>query len=196
MAKDNLLKRGFKAQSERLAENYRKELGIHACGSLCAFDLAKHLSVSVYPATEFLTDVIDLNLLKGENGMPDEFSALTIPTATSNRIIIYNPFHSKARQQSDVMHEIAHIICEHKRSQTEYGFKIPIGMHEYDDIQEEEAKCLGATLQLAKPCLLWARNRSMTMDEIASHFTASSEMVQYRANMIGLYNTYKRRKLN
>lgn len=192
MAKKDLLKKGFKPHSERLAENYRKELGIHPCGALCAFDLACHLSIPVYPATKYLSDTKHLDLLKGENGMLDEFSALTIPTATSDRIIIYNPFHSKARQQSDVMHEIAHVICDHKRSQIDYGFKIPIGMHEFDEVQEEEAKCLGATLQLAKPCLLWARKRSLTTNEIASHFTASLEMVQYRANMIGLYRSYRK----
>ncbi|WP_321480138.1 ImmA/IrrE family metallo-endopeptidase [uncultured Bacteroides sp.] len=186
MAKDNLLKRGFKAQAERLAEKYRTELEIHACGSLCAFALAKHLSIPIYPATDFLESETHIDLLKGENEMPSEWSALTMPTAKGNRIIIYNPYHSDARQQSDIMHEIAHIICKHKRSQLQYEFKIPIGMHEFDEVQEEEAKCLGATLQLARPCLLWARKKHMTTDQVATHFNASSEMVKYRKNMLRL----------
>ena len=106
--------------------------------------------------------------------------------AAGDQIVINNPFHSTARQQSDVMHELAHIICKHERRQTEYDFEIPFGMRYFNEVQEEEAKCLGATLQLATPCLLWSRKRSMTHEEISSHFNASIDMVTYRMNMTGI----------
>ena len=193
MAKNGILRRGFKSEAERLAEKYRKELGIHPCGALCAFALAEHLSIPVHSATDILKEVQYIDLLSGQNGMPNEWSALTMPTAQGHQIIIYNPYHSTARQQSDIMHEIAHVICKHTRSQSKYDFEIPMGMHEYDEVQEEEAKCLGSTLQLAKPCLLWARKRSMTTDEVALHFIASTEMVQYRTNMLGLNSIYNKK---
>ncbi|MEO6328749.1 MAG: ImmA/IrrE family metallo-endopeptidase [Ginsengibacter sp.] len=186
MAAKNILKRGFKANSERLAKQYREKLKIHPCAPLCAFKLAEYLAIPVFSATTFLTLPDEIKLLSGANGKDCEWSALTMITKAGNRIIIYNNFHSVARQQSDIMHELAHIICNHKRGQIDYDFEIPIGMREFDEEQEEEAKCLGSTLQLATPCLLWASKRSMTTEAIAAYFNASNDMVTYRMNMTGI----------
>jgi Zn-dependent peptidase ImmA (M78 family) len=186
LAKKDILKRGFKAHAERKAKAFRTELSIHPCAPLCAFKLAEHLSVPIYPATDFLTSSNDLNKLKGFNGQDSGWSALTMVTKAGNRIVIHNSFNSVARQQSDIMHELAHIICEHQRSLSEYDFEIPFGMRNFDELQEEEAKCLGSTLQLPTPCLLWAKKRNMVPQEIASHFNASVDMVIYRMNMTGI----------
>ena len=59
-------------------------------------------------------------------------------------------------------------------------------LREFDEVQEEEAKCLGAALQLAKPCLFWANKRSMSYEDIANYFNASKDMVTYRMNMTGI----------
>jgi Zn-dependent peptidase ImmA (M78 family) len=69
-------------------------------------------------------------------------------------------------------------------------------MRDFDKLQEEEeeAICLGATLQLSKPCLLWVRKRNMTNEEIASHFNASVEMVNFRMSMTGLNKQFYRKK--
>jgi hypothetical protein len=183
LAKKEILKRGFKADAERKAKAYRIALSIHPCAPLCAFKLAGYLTVPVYPATDFFTHIDDINNL---NCFDSEWSALTMITKVGNRIIVHNPFNSVARQQSDVMHELAHIICDHKRCQTEYDFEIPFGMRQFDELQEEEAKCLGSTLQLPTPCLLWAKKREMLPDAIAIHFNASVDMVIYRMNMTGI----------
>lgn len=114
--------------------------------------------------------------------------------SSNKKIILHNPYHSIARQQSDVMHELSHIICNHERTEVEYESPIPFGLRDYDPIQEEEAKCLGSTLQLAKPGLLWARNKSMTYEEIANHFNASLDMVTYRMNVTGISYTFSKRK--
>lgn len=185
-----ILKRGFKANADRLAKQYREKLGIHPCAPLCAFKLAEYLQIPAYSATKFLTLPEEIKLLSGVNGKDCEWSALTMKTQTGNRIIIYNPFHSLARQQSDVMHELAHIICNHENIKKDYDFEIPFGMREYDEEQEEEAKCLGSTLQLATPCLLWAKKRNMATEIIAAHFNASTEMVIYRMNMSGITKRY------
>lgn len=186
MATKNILVRGFKTKAERLAKHYRDLLNIHPCEPLCAFALAEYLLVHVYKATEFVILPDQIKILSGSNGKNCEWSALTMITESGNRIIIYNPFNSMARQQSDMMHELAHIICKHERSQKEYDFEIPFGMREFDEIQEEEAKCLGSTLQLATPCLLWAKKRNMTIPEITVHFNASVDMVSYRMNLTGI----------
>lgn len=186
MAVKNILKRGFKSNAERLAKQYRVKLRIHPCAPLCAFKLAEYLKVPVFCATEFLTLPSDVKILKGINGTDCEWSALTMTTKTGNKIIIHNPYHSVVRQQSDIMHELAHLICKHERHQAEYDFEIPFGMRHYDEVEEEEAKCLGSTLQLATPCLLWARKKKMTIEDIGEYFNASKAMVIYRMNITGI----------
>lgn len=186
MAEKSILKRGFKSNAERLAKEYRNNLKIHPCGFLCAFKLAEYLNIPIFSAKDFISDPNELCLLSGENGIECEWSALTMTTKNNTQIIIHNPYHSIGRQQSDLMHELAHIICNHTRSKSDYNFEIPFGMRHFDELQEEEAKCLGSTLQLATPCLLWAKKKNMTNESIASHFKASIEMVIYRMNITGV----------
>lgn len=176
------LKWGFKAKAERLAKQYREELKIHPCDALCAFKLAEHLKIPVFKATKFITLPDEIERLSNNC----EWSALTMPNFEGRNIILHNPFHSEARQQSDLMHELAHIICEHEHAVTVHDTPLPFGMREYDSEKEEEAKCLGSTLQLATPCLLWASKNNMTNEEIADHFTASIDMVKYRMNTTGI----------
>ena len=191
MAAKIILKRGFKTKAEEWAKHYRGCLKIHPCAPLCAFKLAEHLEIPIYGATEFPKLPSEINLLSGANGKDCKWSALTMPTNAGNRIIIYNSFHSLARQQSDLMHELAHIICKHERLKAKYDFEIPFGMRNIEEEeQEEEAKWLGSTLQLATPCLLWARKRNMATQEIAAYFNASFEMVIYRMNITGITKRY------
>lgn len=186
MASTNILKRGFKARAEKIATECRENLKIHPCAPLCAFKLAKYLNVEIYNTTEFLKEVHEI----------EGFSALTMITKIGNRIIIHNSFHNPFRQQSNIMHEIAHILCEHKVKELPVGVNLPFGMRDFDKLQEEEAICLGATLHLSKPCLLWARKRNMTNEQIASYFNASVEMVNFRMSMTGLNKPFYRNKVS
>jgi Zn-dependent peptidase ImmA (M78 family) len=179
----DLLKRGFKAKAEKLAQEYRDKMSLHVCSPLCAFKLAEHLQISVYSAIEFLSSSDEIERLSNENF---GWSALTMVTRANNRIIIHNPYHSKARQQSDIMHEIAHVICEHKHILPQYDFEIPLGMRTFDEVQEEEAICLGSTLQITRPGLLWALKRNYTIEQIADHFNSSVEMATYRTQISGV----------
>jgi Zn-dependent peptidase ImmA (M78 family) len=183
----NILERGFKADAERQAIYYREALSIHPCAPLCAFKLAKHLKISIYSALEFPITSNEIGILKGSNGLGNEWSALTMITKLGNQIIIHNPFHSSARQQSNIMHELAHILCKHEHPKVS-DIRIPVGIRHFNELHEEEAKHLGATLQLAKPCLLWAKKHNMNNDEIAAYFNASNEMVNFRLNSTGLNN--------
>lgn len=92
MAKKDILKRGFKANAERLAKEYREKLSIHPCGPLPALKLAKYLEVSVYKATDILVSEDDIALLSGKNGEECGWSALTMNTKANNKIIILQSF--------------------------------------------------------------------------------------------------------
>ena len=196
MANKPVLKRGFKANAERKALEIRKSLGLSPWSPLCAFKVAEHLKISVYDATEFVNSPSSINILTGNSGHDSEWSALTMWTKAENRIIIYNPFHSQARQQSDIMHELAHIICEHEGYENNENLSLPFGLRKYHAEQEEEANCLGSTLQLAKPCLFWAKKRNLPYEEIAKYFNASTDMVKFRMNITGISkHSYMNKKI-
>jgi hypothetical protein len=69
------LKRGFKAEAERISTKLREEVGVHPCAKLCAFELAKHLKLEIYQATDFIKDEKGLSLLEGVNGFKNELKA-------------------------------------------------------------------------------------------------------------------------
>jgi Zn-dependent peptidase ImmA (M78 family) len=184
MAK-SVLKHGFKAKAERLSLQYRQELGLQNHSPLCGFVLAEHLRIKVFKASTFLTSVEDISRLKGEIGVDCGWSALTMQNKYGETIIVYNPFHSEARQQSDIMHELSHFICGHSLEAHNFGFELPIGMRSYNELYEEEAKCLGSTLQLTKEGLLWGLKNNFDVEQLAQHFNASSKMVNYRLRLSG-----------
>jgi len=184
VAKD-ILKRGFKAEAERTSIRYRKELDLEGHAPLCAFKLAEHLKIGVFKANEWVNSAKDIQLLNGS-----DWSALTMKGKSGSTIIIHNPYNSPARQQADIMHELSHIICGHSFENHDTGFQLPMGMRSFNELFEEEAKCLGATLQLTKDGLLWGLRNDMNVAKLAEHFNASTEMVNYRLRMSGAAKQY------
>lgn len=187
------LQRGFKAKAEKIAQGYREILGKNIWDPLCAFELATHLDITVYSATDLISDVKSIQSLSGSGKEKSGWSALTMTTKNNNKIIIHNTFHSGARQQSNIMHELSHIICGHK-IQDNRLVNLPIGMRDYNPLHEEEANCLGSTIQLPRSALTWATNRNMTDNEMASYFNASIEMVKYRLRMSGVLKQFYYKK--
>jgi hypothetical protein len=185
VAAKSILKRGFKAKAERLALEYREKLGLSPHSPLCAFLLADYLSIPVYEATEFLVSNTDRDRLAGAGINDCGWSALTMKAGSGQTIILHNPFHTPARQQSNIMHELAHIICGHAFDILEIDVPIPIGMRNFNEVHEEEAKSLGSSLQLPRPGLLWGLKENMSVEQIAVYFNASVEMVNYRIRMSG-----------
>lgn len=186
MAKASLLPRGFKAKAERTALALRKELGFLPTDPLCGFKLAEHMEIPVYPATEFFPEGTNIDDLVGTANKDKGWSALTLKTEKNNTIIVHNHLQAAPRQQSNLMHEIAHIICDHKRPETHKDVAIPFFMRDYDQQQEEEAIYLGAALQITRDGLIWALKKRMEMTEIAEHYNASIAMVQLRINSTGV----------
>ena len=191
MAKKNYLKRGFKAKAERISNQFRAELGLDFNEPLCGFELAKYLEIKVI-SPEFLDlDNYELDILMGNFKYSSGWSALTMTNHKKEKIIIHNTRASKARQQSDLMHELAHIICKHEIVVPE-GVKLPSYMRYYDKSQEAEAEYLGSALQLPRECLLWAlTSGNMSKNEIATNYTASLQMVNYRISTTGIFRQLK-----
>jgi hypothetical protein len=113
------------------------------------------------------------------------WSAATVSVGTYV-VIINNPSHALPRQESDIMHEISHIICKHVPSKLIYIGGLPFPLREYNTEQEEEASWLGACLQLPRSALWAAVKRRMTVSEMGQYFQASEEMIRYRRQITGV----------
>lgn len=183
MAGKSLVDRGFKANAERLSERYRSELGLSKFAPLDAFQLADHLKVPVFCVDDF-TELPDEKLRRLQD--PSQFSAMWMPNEDGDRIIIHNNHHSPKRQQSNVMHELAHIIQGHEIPEEAAKLCLLYGLHYYNAKQEEEAKLLGACLQITRPGLLWSLKRNLTEDEISEYYRASTDMVSFRLKTSGV----------
>jgi hypothetical protein len=178
------MQRGFKTWAERKSTELRAALQLPVHGYLSATVLARHLKLTVIGpselpgiSTEVVSELLTVN--------PDCWSAVTIPT-DAGVVIVYNTRHAPTRRESDLMHEIAHVVCGHKGATVQCSGKLPWAFRTFNEDQEDEAKWLGACLQIPRAGLVWAINRKMAGAEIAEHFHASESLVKFRRNTTGV----------
>lgn len=177
-------RRGFKKWVDEKALDIRKQLGKSNYAPICAFDLCKLLRIPVYTPRDIQglsSQYID-NLL---NDGSSHWSAVTIPIKKNEYIIIHNPIHTPARQQSNLMHEIAHILCGHCLIGSKKIAGLPECLRDFNEDQENEADWLGGCLLLPRPALLFCLQRGMSVEAIASRYNCSVEMAKYRINITG-----------
>lgn len=182
MTVNNNFKRGFKTEAEKKSICYREILGLERTAPLPAIHLANHLKIMVLVPVDIFTDgTSTLSHLENSN----EWSALTLISKKGNRLIIHNEKHSSARQESNIMHEIAHFICDHPFPENSALNQETIFSRHYNEEQEMEAEWLGGCLQLPREALIWALRKKMSQSDIAQYFNASADMVRYRINSTG-----------
>ncbi len=175
--------RGFKKQSEEKAIFFRRELGLHPYDPLPAQRLSEYLNIKILTPSEILEKTSDCYKILISS---KEWSALTLPCMSGNRIIIHNNKNSKYRQESDLMHELAHVICEHETPDNRRIDGFEILLRNYNEQQEKEAEWLGGCLQLPRDALVWHIKRNLSVKEIAEVFSASQTMVRFRINSTGV----------
>lgn len=181
-----VLPRGFAGKAERIAEDQRVQLGLSVFAPLDAFALAEHRGVGVYTPSELNLDERGLFVLQGWDTKEIEWGALTWRRKDRRPVIIHNCACSPARQQSNMMHELAHLILEHEHPYDDDDLlsQLPLMRH-YDPVQEAEAECLGATLQVTKAALIAKLKRGHSNEEIATTYFASSQMIDFRKKQSG-----------
>lgn len=177
-------KYGFKAKAERLSEEHRTQLSLTKFDALDAFLLADHLDIPIITIDE-LKASLPSNFYKTLCDT-DKFSAMWTVNEDGDKFIIHNNHHSPKRQQSNLMHELAHIILNHQISPEAARLCFLTGLHYFNKEQEQEAKYLGACLQITRPGLLWALKQGFSNSKISDYYKASPEMVTYRLNISGV----------
>lgn len=175
--------RGFKTESERKAVLYRKELGLKPYDPLPSENLSRYLKIKIITPSDVLSKTSNNYKILANS---KEWSALTLICKSGDRVIIHNEKNSKARQESDLMHEIAHVICKHDTSERTRINGEDILLRTYNEEQEKKAEWLGGCMQLPREALLWHLRRNHSIKEIATIFSASESMVRFRINSTGV----------
>lgn len=174
------LRRGFKAEAERDAARVRKELGLAPHDRLDPRDLARHLGVAVVDASD-LVGIEELEEL--ERLQSFAFSAATFEIEDRS-IVVVSPLRTVGRQNSDIAHELAHVMLSHNLSEIREVDGMPFRTCKPDE--EEEATVFGGTLLLPRPLLLSAARRQATIEEISQQYDVTIEMARFRYNSTGV----------
>jgi hypothetical protein len=174
------MRRGFKAEAERRAASVRKEMGKRPSEYVPAAELARYAGAEIRAADE-LTSLTKLETL--EELQPGAFSACTF-TIGNRHIVVYSPLASPGRTQSDITHEVAHLLLEHsvKSVETIAG----VSFFTCDEEEEQEANWLAGCLLLPRPLLLAAARRGMSSSAIADTYGVSENMAAFRLRTTGV----------
>ena len=108
----------------------------------------------------------------------EAWSAITVSDGT-NYLIVLNSNHTSARSNSNLAHEIAHVILGHEPS---IMFILPQNdtiLRTHNKEQEEEANWLAAAILLPRDALIYARERGMSDEEICAEYGVSRAMLRF-----------------
>jgi Zn-dependent peptidase ImmA (M78 family) len=174
------LPRGFKADAERKAKEFRAHLGLAANERIDPRDLAEQMSIQVVSADTLVSrrDLEELDTLQSH-----AFSAATF-AIRERTIVVVNPLRSIGRQNSDIAHELAHVILEHDLSEVRELNGTPFRTCKPDE--EEQATTLGSTLLLPRDLLIYAARHHLGLAEVADQYDVTIEMARYRFNTTGV----------
>jgi len=178
-----MFRRGFKTWCEETALQTRKQMKIAPNAPLDPVQLATFLNIRLRTPEDFpkLPSAIRDRLL-GEHS--DAWSAFTV-NGCNGATIVYNPKHSAARTANNLMHEIAHIILQHKPAKLFINSTgLPIRSHDKD--QEDEANWLAGCLLLPRPILLLHGKRGIPAADVCAKFGVSRDLLTFRMNVSGV----------
>ena len=175
------MRRGFKSEAERLAERTRTQMGLRPHDRLDIRDLARHLNVDVIPADQ----LVDRGRLEElEELQPGAFSAATFHLPDGRTVAVCNPCNDPPRTNSDIAHELAHILLDHDVREIQQ-----LAGHTFltcNPEQEEEANWLAGCLLLPRPLLLREVYAGTDPDTLAARYQVSLAMARFRLNASGV----------
>jgi len=177
------LRRGFKAEAERISAEIREELDLGLLDRLDPLRLAEHLGIPVFT----LRDIARSNgggtgFLQTLRGIEqDAFSAVTIFLG-DRRLIVHNDSHAPTRQASNITHELSHCILEHPPSPV----LSPEGCRYWDARLEAEADFLAGALLVPRDGALALTKRRSPLASIAERYGVSEPLCRWRINETGV----------
>jgi IrrE N-terminal-like domain len=181
------LRRGFKADANRLSLRLRRSLGLTPESPIDLNLIARRLDLVIAPLSSFADVHPDLchHLMRID---PGSFSAATLPCGQNRRVLVHNDHHSRERQRSDIAHEIAHLLLGHP-------FTLPIdtsGCRNIDRDIEDEATWLGATILISNEAAIYIVRAAMDTNAACQAYGVSAPMLKMRINGSGAHIRVRR----
>lgn len=172
-------RRGFKTYANTIATQIRSEFGLRAIDRLDPWALAVDLEILVWPLSDLAREAPDA-VAHLTNGEPEAFSAVTIFQGP-RRTIVHNDAHVRGRQASDIAHELAHGLLQHRPTPAlnDQGCRL------WDQGIEDEARWLGGVLLIPEDGALWIVREGTSEVDAAEHCGVTPPMVRYRVNVTG-----------
>jgi Zn-dependent peptidase ImmA (M78 family) len=187
-----MFRRGFKSWCEETAASVRRDNNLGDTDPLRAEMVAEWLGVPLMAERE-LVDLPAETAKRLVTTHKSVWSAITV-SAGDGHLVIFNSSHSDARQSSDVMHELAHIILSHVPKMSFMDPSKGILIRSFDKDQEEEANWLAGTLLLPRVALLQHRVRQTSDQELRDIYGVSAKMLTFRINTTGVERQLSRRR--
>jgi len=182
------LPRGFSARAERLAQQCRSDAGFDGTVPVDIKAVAAAAGVAVV-AADTLIPVERLHDL--EKVQAYAFSACTFEVE-GRSVIVYSPIHTVGRSNSDIAHELAHILLDHEFSEIQEVSGLPFRTCMPD--QEEQATALGAAILVPEKALMTAAYAGANIEHVARDFEVTVPMARFRWNKLGVSRRVDRRR--
>lgn len=202
-SKDGLL-RGFKAEAERIATRTRSSVGKSPWEACPAQSVARHLGFPVFPISHLVTllRAEELGIVGSIEERTKDLEHLLIETSGVHatvleldeyRMIFHRDTSSPERVESDLMHEIAHILLGHEGCYVDprSSFSLP----SISKQMELEAQWLGAALQIPERGLFALVRQGYSNEAIAHRYGASLQQVTHRRQRLAIDTRVARGRL-
>lgn len=177
------MRRGFKAQAERISLSARKELKVGPRAALDPWSYATHVGVLVLEFADLgLSARSQRRLIESDK---ESWSGMTIKEGPTTAILV-NPAHVRPRQCSTLAHELSHILLKHVPNSVQVSPTGLLLLSDYSDEQEAEADWLGAALLIPREAMMFYRARGETVEQIAKRYGVSEPLCEWRRRTTGV----------
>lgn len=179
------MRRGFKAEAERLSDEIRDDLGLKKTDPLPLDRAAASLGAELRSAA----DLVDTSrLVEIDTLQPGAFSACTFNIG-DRHVIVWNPLASPGRRTSDIAHELSHLLLKHAVKDVHtIGELTFFGC---DPDEEQEANWLAGCLLLPRQLLVETLRAGATAADLADRYEVSLQMANYRIRATGVMRQAK-----
>lgn len=179
------LRRGFVKEANEYAAEFRTELNLLPTDPICPFLLCEYLEIPVTGLSKHPSippNVKSYFSLQGQN----DFSATTLVDGIFKEII-HNDYHHPNRQNSNVVHELAHVLLGHEPRPP----MLEDGCRNIDKNIEHEANELGWIILVPKNVAMRALEGFVSLGDAARYYNVSLQLMTYRVRKSGALGWYR-----